>query len=293
MPAAPLVLYIELKPETKIDLRVAAKAAIAWADMVERTGSHFDPLNLTAIELEASTEGSQIIKAIISSVTEDPKTILRIAIVTSLLFIAKTTAAWTWEQTLEYIKGPDSPAAAKSLSQEDMEALAHEVANAVNQQLKEDDKNRIYQELAADENVTGAGMSSSSEQRPTTIVPRDEFPDLLFLPEVEGADKRVRMEEADLVLLKPVLTEETNKRWGFSWPYGKIGATIKHTDFLERMASGKLNVPMAQGIILKVEMEVREERHDGVWVVMEYSIVKVISVSPPERQSDFELQIPQ
>lgn len=289
MSTTPLVLYIELKPDTKINLKVAARAAIAWAEMVERTGAHLDPLNTTTIELEASEAGSQIIKAIIRTLTENPKETVKIAIVTSLLFVAKTTVAWGWEQVLEFINGPDAPAEVRSLSKEEMESLAREVAAVVLEGLAEKPKNRIYEELAADENVTGVGMSSSMNRKPQVIVTRKEFPIQVYEIEGDGFQKRSRVEETDLVLLKPVLTDESNKRWGFSWAYGKFGATIKDTDFLDRMSAGQMNVPMAQGIIFKVELEIVEEKRDQVWQVKEYAILRVIAVSPPQRQPQLPL----
>lgn len=53
-----LVLFIDLEPGTRIDLRVAANASIAWADLVEEVSFHFDPLNAPKIELERSQPGS-------------------------------------------------------------------------------------------------------------------------------------------------------------------------------------------------------------------------------------------
>lgn len=293
MSTAPLVLFIDLKPDTRINLRTAAKAAIAWADLVERTGEHFDPANPVSIELEASEPGSQIIKAIISSITEDPKDLIKIAVVTSLLFILKTSVAWTWEQVLEHLRGPEAPSAVQLLTQEDMTALAQEIASTLQNDFGEKQRNRIYDELSHDENVIGAGMSSSSEQRPEIVIPREDFPTEIFIIDEEGYEKRTRNEESELVLLKPVLTTETNKRWGFTWVYGRLGATITDSDFLERMASGRLNVPMAEGIVLHVDLEISEERRGGVWVVKSYNIANVIGVSPPEQQERFLLDKPE
>jgi len=71
MPSASLVLFIDLEPNTRIDLRVAARAALAWADLVEEVGFHFDPLNAPKIELESSKPGSQKLKTIVSAITDD------------------------------------------------------------------------------------------------------------------------------------------------------------------------------------------------------------------------------
>jgi hypothetical protein len=58
-----LVLFIDLEANERIDLRVAARAAIAWADMVEDVGGYFDPSSPPSIDLVASEPGSQKLKA--------------------------------------------------------------------------------------------------------------------------------------------------------------------------------------------------------------------------------------
>jgi hypothetical protein len=84
MSSVSLVLFIDLKPDTRIDLRVAAKAAIAWANLVEEVGFHFDPLNVPKIELESSQPGSQKLKTIVSAIVgqvhaylDDPANVAR------------------------------------------------------------------------------------------------------------------------------------------------------------------------------------------------------------------------
>ncbi len=79
MSKTPLVLFIDLKSDTRIDLRAAAKAAIAWADLIEDVGGHFDPSSPPTVELVSSEPGSQKLKVIISSITDDPKATIRAA----------------------------------------------------------------------------------------------------------------------------------------------------------------------------------------------------------------------
>ncbi len=97
------------------------------------------------------------------------------------------------------------------------------------------------------------------------------------------------MEKMGLVLLRVVLTDETNKRWGFSSSRGKFGATIKDESFLRKLASGALNIPLSKVIVLNVDLEISEGRDQEVWQVKEYTIIKVHSVQPPQTQSGFDL----
>ena len=143
MSSTSLVLFVDLKPDTKLDLRTAARAALAWADMVERVGHHYDPNSSTIIELESAQPGSQKIKAVVRSLVGDPKTAIRTAIISTLIFFAKDTVTWGWEQVLEWMKGPDAPVEVQMLSEPEREALALEVAEALEKRLAEKEARRV------------------------------------------------------------------------------------------------------------------------------------------------------
>lgn len=243
-----------------------------------------------AIKLDSARPGSQKLKAIIDSVADDPKTTIRTAIVTAITFITLTTASWTWEQVLEWLKGDDAPKEVRAWSDDERVALARDVVDALEKKMGASRAKRVYDELGTDPHVTGAGISSQAEHRPNNVVPRRDFPPQIFIVEDEGFEKRSRTEVAELVLLRPVLTKETNKRWGFKWPHGKLGATIKDEDFLGRLAAGQLEVSMSEGIVFQVNLEITEERRDGVWVVKEYCVLKVLGIQPPFQQGDLALE---
>ena len=289
MTSTSLVLFIDLEPNTRIDLRTAANAAIAWANLVEEVSFHFDPLNAPKIELESSQPGSQKLKTVISALTDDPKAMIRTAVVSSLLFIGGTTINWGWEQVLEWMKGPDAPQIEIVLSEEEMQILAREVAKALKEEIGKDEAVEVFGALEADENVTGAGVSGTTERRPSTVIERRAFPKRTTIRDAEAIERRLYLEKMDLVLVRPTLTDETDKRWRFSSTRGVFSATIKDESFLRRLASGALNIPLAKGIALNVDLEIAEERDHEVWHVKDYTVIKVHSIMPPERQSDFDL----
>lgn len=47
---------------------------------------------------------------------------------------------------------------------------------------------------------------------------------------------------------------------------------------------------MTQGIVFEVDLEITEERHDTVWEVKEYAVLRVLSVRPPESQEIMPLE---
>lgn len=292
MSGAGLTLFIDLKPDSRVDLRAAAKAAIAWADMLEDVGAYFDPHHPPSIDLVASEPGSQKIRAAIRSLSSDPKADIRTAVVTSITFIFLVSAAWTWEQVLEWMAGPDAPEEVRTLSEEDRLAIARDVVDALEHKIGGKTAQAVYSQLAADDSVVGAGVTSNPSGKPSLVVKRNEFPHQILSFEEESIERRQRTEETEVVLLRAVLTRETNKRWGFSWPYGRFGAKIKDEGFLDRLASGQLGVPMTEGIVLRVLLEITEEKRENVWTVREYVVLKVLEVRPPAQQEVLDLKQP-
>lgn len=285
-----LVLFVDLKPDTRIDLRIAARAAIAWADMVEEVGRHFDPLSHTTMELKSSEPGSQKLRAVVRALVGDPKAAIRTAIISSLIFLGRDTVTWSWEQVLEWMRGPDAPSEVQTLSEDERAAIAAEVVRALEARLAAQEARRVYEELAHDENVTGAAVTSSETGRPSTIVPRSAFPPDAYMVEEDGFQKRSKTLEAKLVLLQPVLARDTRRKWGFIWEHGTLKAAIKDQRFLEQLAKGELHVGMSEGIALTVQLEAKEELRDGVWTVKEYSVLHVLAVHPPVQQGDLGLE---
>ncbi|KAF0677332.1 hypothetical protein [Profundibacterium mesophilum] len=279
-----LVLFIDLKPDAKVDLRSAARAAIAWADTIERVGEYVDPFASPQVDLVSSEPGSQRIKALIRSISSDPKSDVRTAVIVAALFIAKVSVAWGWEQLLEFIKGPDAPESVQQLSEEEMVELAKQVAQAIRNEVGVKPARRVFQELNNDERVVGVGVTGRDGARPVHIVTKPDFPTQFTEEDGTESEQRVKVEEVELILLRAVLTTETTKRWGFRGPFGNFGASIKDQAFLDRLASGALNVPMREGIILKVLLETTEERKDDVWKPKEHVVQRVLHVSPPPYQ---------
>ena len=207
MSESSLVLFIDLESDARIDLRTAARAAIAWADMIEEVGAHFDPLTPPSIKLEGAHPGSQKLRTVIQSLVGDPRTAIRTAIISALIFLAKDTVTWTWEQVLEWISGPDAPRESQLLSEADRKAIAHDVVEALRNKIADERARRVYDELGHDVNVTGAGVSGQTDSRPQIVVSRQEFPVEVHFVEEAGVERRERTEEVDLVLFRPVLSK--------------------------------------------------------------------------------------
>lgn len=195
---------------------------------------------------------------------------------------------WGVGTVLDWLIGADAPSEVQSFSEGARRQLAEEVVDALRAGVGRPEAESVYAALERDPRVTGVGATASANRRPEVVVPRENFPSATADPQ-EEPKRRVTTDVVDLLLIRPVLTADTNRRWGFTTRYGYFGAEIKDTEFLERVAAGTLGVPLTQGIRLRVELEVTEELTDGVWQPINREVIQVLKVIPPPKQQSLGL----
>jgi hypothetical protein len=100
-------------------------------------------------------------------------------------------------------------------------------------------------------------------------------------------------DRTELILVRPILTSNSTRRWGFQTHYGSFGAPIHDTELLDKLAKGTLNIPMAEGITMVVDIAITEQREGQLWRPIERVITKVVSVSLPAEQVSLDLEGPQ
>ncbi|WP_143071478.1 hypothetical protein [Tranquillimonas rosea] len=245
------------------------------------------------VELESSLPGSQRIRSIIK-LPSDPHTRGAIvgAITTSIIFLFKEAAAWGVGEVMDYIKGPDAPEEVQVLSDEEMSQIAEDVVGLLRTGTARSEAGLVYEALEKDRKVVGAGSTSNREGKPSRVVRRDQFPLGHDTELEEEPEQRTTTEQIELTLIRPILSNDTSRRWGFQSKYGAFGAPIKDQAFLNAMADGALDLPMAEGIQMVVEIEISEEREGQVWRPTDRIITRVIEVKPPPKQTGFDLQGP-
>ena len=271
--------------DARIDLEAAAQASLAWANLIKTVGQQVDPFTEWHVELESSLPGSQKIRSIISLKTSaEKKAAIKGAIIASILFMFKEAFAWGVGEVLDYLRGPDAPEEAQSLSEEERRLLAEDIVRLLGSDAGRDEATAVYEALEKDEKVTGAGATSSPTGRPSVVVRRDQFPSRSADVE-EPKAQRTSTDQVELILIRPVLTTDTSRRWGFQSRYGTFGAPIRDQKFLLALAEGRLEVPMSQGIRMIVELEITEEQDGGLWRPVDRVITRVIEVMPPPRQA--------
>lgn len=243
------------------------------------------------VELESALPGSQKIQSVIRFLTGgDPKATIRNAVISAITFLSLDVASWSIDQVLDYIKGPDAPAEASAMSEKDKTDLAVEIVQLLKAEPGREKAVEVYDELEKSGVVTGAGVTSVPNKRPSVVIPRVRFPQAPVDRITQDSQKRMTSEKVELTLLRPVLSNDKGRRWGFQSVYGYFGAPIQDQAFLTALEEGRLNVPLIPGIRMLVEMEITEELDGQVWRPIERTVKTVLKVSAPPRQGNLDLQ---
>src|SRR5690606_25552142 len=101
--------------------------------------------------------------------------------------------------------------------------------------------------------ITGVGASLDPGIAPSELVPRAEFQSRANEPEVVEQEIRTRetTKRERVIVVKPVL-RLGDGRWRFSLEGSTLGAPIKDQEFLARLLSGNILIPMRAGIEMDV-----------------------------------------
>ena len=291
-----LTLYVALKQGARIDMEAAARAQLAWVALARAVNEHLDPASEVSVELASATPGSQRLRSLLRK-ANDPagRRVIMLSVgmaaVQFLAAVAGHAVGWGVGEVLDRITGADAPPEVQGLSDEAREELAHMIVGLLNSGAGQAEAREVYRSLEADRQVTGVGVTASPTRRPANIVPREAFPTEVV--ESAEAEKRTQTSDMELVLVRPVLTADTNRRWQFRSAYGAFGAEVKDSAFLDRVATGTLNVPLMQGIRIYALVEVVEQREGELWRPAQYSIVRVKRIVAPPQQDVLPLTPPQ
>lgn len=289
-----LTLYIDLEQGSRIDLDVLANAALAWSNLIKVSGQQVDPFTDWHVELESALPGSQKLKSIIRlPQNAETRGMIKGALLASILFVFKEAIAWGVSEVLEYLTGGDAPSEVQMLPESERQKLAEEIVLLLRGGQGAAEAKDVYKALKEDEKVQGVGVTANSSGRPSFVVGRSEFSSRTDDEKLDDKVERTKVETIELTLIRPVLTTDTSRRWGFQSSFGSFGAPIRDQSFLKTLSEGRLNVPMTQGIRMVVEIEITEEQVGAVWRPVDRVIIRVINVIPPPQQESFDLSGPQ
>lgn len=291
--AEPVSLYLDLEEGKVADMEVVAAAAIAFSRAVKEVAYVLDPSSQVRVELASGTPGSLSLNGLIRAARKIDKATLKAIAISVVTYFAFETRDFIFEKIMEAITdGNEKAPAEKRLSQEELNQIQVQVARVVDERIAASQVQQVYREVERDPAIRGVGASTQAGERPEMIVPRSQFAERAAHGEIRDVtvDRRVVPQSIRVVLISPVLLAG-DRRWKFRSPYGDFGATIKDKEFLERVLAGRLEIPLAAGIELDVDLETTEERREDVWTPIERSVIKVHGVYPPPTQTDLLLPL--
>jgi hypothetical protein len=288
MTTAPITLYLDLEPGQVADLEVVARASLAFAAAVKDLAYIIDPSLDLRIELESGTEGSLGLNNRLRNLKEKAgETFTLAAVIGGVMgWFGGEVAHYGFEKLMEHITGEDH----RGFTPEQRKEFEEMLRKSREGKVAEQHVHRIYQELDRDPMIRGVGATQVQGERPAVIVPRSEFAARAgrAAPREETINRRVRVEDVQVLLISPVLLPG-NRRWKLKSAQGEFGAAIKDADFINRVLAGTTNVRMKAGIEMSVELETAEEFRHGVWEVVERNVLHVNGLVEPPAQGDLLL----
>jgi hypothetical protein len=279
-----LNLFLDLKPGELADLEVVARASLSFAAAVREIAYIVDPSIVVHLELESGTEGSLTLNSIIRFIRQriqDPVT--RAAIIGAVV-------AWFAKEALSGLIGvfvADIVTDEQQLTDEQANVIAKKIEEIIEKKIGQKPVQDVFREIQKDKSITGIGVSTKKGDRPRSIIPHSEFMDRTGdLDKDESADEsRVRSETMLLTVISPVLQANHNK-WRFLSKDGIIYAPIIDDEFLNKLLTGSISIPMKSGIIFVAEVEIKEEKLENVWKISERTVTKIIEFRADDDISD-------
>jgi hypothetical protein len=293
MIAAPLSLYLDLKPNTKADFEVMATTSLAFIKLVREAAFIIDPSLEVRIEFDSGTPGSLSLNSIIRAAKKHASvaTLITVTSVVGVQF-KQEVITYTMDKILDSILIGDKQGT--HLSDKELDRVASRVAELVQKKAVLPQAQQVYRQLERDTAIQGVGTTTIRGSKPDQIVPRDQFKlrgsqDVLKLSNLLDQKKRRTRFKGSVTLISPVLVHD-DRRWKFSGPGGEFGAYIDDDAFVDRALSG--HVRFCEGSQFSVEMITTEEFDGKVWAPTERHIVKIGRMRKPLRQASLPLGQP-
>lgn len=289
MSSTPITLYLDLEEGQVADLEVVARASLAFAAAIKDLAYVIDPSLDLRIELLSGTEGSLGLNNRLRSLKQKAgETLTLAAIIGAVMgWFGEEVRHYGFEKLMAHITGEDH----EGFNPEQRKELEEMLRKASEGKVSEQHVHRIYQELDRDPKIKGVGATQVRGEKPQVIVPKSEFAARAgrAAPREETINRRVRVEDVQVLLISPVLVPG-NRRWKLKSAQGEFGATIKDAEFINRVLSGTTNVRMKSGIEMNIELETVEEFRHGVWEVIERDVLRVNGLIEPPSQGDLGLE---
>jgi len=298
MAAAPISLYLDLKPGEIADLEVVARASLAFAGAIRELAYVLDPSLEIKVQLASGTEGSLNLNSIVKSLKPADGKELTLAAIGGivLLWFGNHLLDWTFDEVMDHVSGKSSKVSVElHLDENQLKQLQGIVDTAIDRKIGLPQVQQVYRELESDPAIVGVGATRTPARRPATIVPRSEFSTRSGVPSSvpeTTITQRERVTQETLIVIRPVLLTG-HRRWRFAGRQGEFGAPVLDDTFLQNLVDGHVPVLMKAGIEMDVDLQTIEQKAGDIWVPIGYNVLKVRAVRATPTQTALKLPSPE
>lgn len=271
-------LYVDLLEGGQLDLRAAAKAALAFDQLVRElcvTAGLDDEIEFNLISGE---KGSLNLRGLLLSFRE------RVRLKAVAIALAGFLGGMSADEIRDQIRATLLGDPEVELSEAAIEKLATALSEKTCTEAAVEPLAQITEYLGADEDVIGLGVTQGHERRPQLIRPRSNF-----LVDRSGYGEHEVVQTTTtkynppnprtVILTEPILTTSAKRKWRVIIEGGQeVSATMDDKPFWANLVAGNTGLPMAGGVHLDVLMSSTSEKDQstGAWKEKDFTITKVI-----------------
>lgn len=279
----PVSLYFGFPANTKPELETIAEASVAWARAVRALVAEVEPGIQLRIELVDGEDGSLWLNTILRMIEHKLERIARgaeayprlKALAKGLaIIVVATPLQWgadeVWHQVVadEPQIGELSPA-----GQEQVRKIFEDVLQKDRAGRQRDE---FAQTIARHPDLQAVSVASRPLPKPRFKVVSEQMRAYAERERLLTDTTRLRTITRDVILVRPVL-EDKERRWRFREPgMPEFGAVMRDQAFLSAVARGLLHEELRAGIQMTIELEVKEQDENGIWVPLDRSVTRVI-----------------
>ncbi|MGV8988605.1 MAG: hypothetical protein ACOH2H_20265 [Cypionkella sp.] len=282
-------LYLDLKPNERVDLEVAAMAAIEWSKTLKAASLVIDPAFQYRVILIAAEPGSSkwLAKIERSPINQVAKDISlgwdKIPLVVRLTAATAAFVLVTAIPTYEFYFADDG------FTDVQLKQWKELLEKVVRDPQVKSHRKAMYRELQRDKNITavGGGIPDSPTWRPSEMLPANRFAeaDGLFEPQIEPQEDQQRTiyKTLDVILVSPQLVNAA-----LAWTFrqdgipGRFTAMMKDARFLAALEASGIRETFRLNIPMRIVLEIKEIIVNGEWKLKRRgrSVVEVLSPAP-------------
>jgi hypothetical protein len=282
---AELTLRFGLNEGRYANALYAAESLVAWVHLTTEAAQAIDPADRIVIELVGIAEGSlefrQILKKIdqtigdISSGADEYPHLKAVAI-----GMAATVAVGATHVAIDRAMTPTIQTV--SLSDHDRELLAEMRGKIESSERVRHASKRFLQSVERDPAITEVTVSEDDDD-PLVTIQRESFPgrDTLWGIEELPPAERITRDSWDVVLVKASFVNRP-ARWMFSRDGLNFTAKMDDKAFLAAIRDGRVPITLQEGVMMRIEVEFKEEQDGQIWRALDTTrrVVRVVSPQP-------------